>query len=72
MIEIQVTKEMWEEWVRNPVTNQFFKEVSAHKQETQRQILEYNLEHEGYKKMQGMYKAYNNVLDTRFEDLADD
>lgn len=67
MIEIQVTREMWDEWLRNPVTKMFFQGVVEHRNETQRQILEYSLDQDKYKKMQGMYQAYTNVLDTHFE-----
>lgn len=68
MIEIQVTREMWDEWLRSPVTKMFFQGVADHQREAQRQILEYNLNQENYKKLQGMYTAYKNVLETHFEE----
>lgn len=72
MIEIQVTREMWEEWTKNPVTKAVMLSVRENVNEVSAHILNNQLPQEKYAKYQGMYIAYANVLNTTFEDTAND
>lgn len=72
MIEIQVSKEMWAEWVRNPVTNAFFKDVRDLREQIKEEIAR-GYHKDNFERAIGKAQAFQDILNTTFvEDSPND
>lgn len=71
MIEMQVTKEMWEEWKRNPVTNAFMREVAFRRENVKEQMAQNRFE-TNWQQAVGAAMALADVLNIEFQGETDD
>lgn len=66
MVEIQITREMWDEWRTNPVTNLFFKDIVEKKQFLIEYLTKSVLQGSEYPKTVGMIQALGTILDVSY------
>lgn len=71
MIEMQVTREMWEEWKRNPVTNAFMREVTFRRENIKEQMAQNRFE-TNWQQAVGAAIALADVLNIEFQGEEND
>ena len=71
MVEMQVTREMWEEWKRNPVTNAFMREVNFRRENVKEQMAQNRYEN-NWQQAVGATIALADVLNIEFQGEDDD
>lgn len=71
MLEMQVTREMWEEWKRNPVTNAFMREIVFRRENIKEQMAQ-NRYSDNWAQAVGAAMALSDVLNIEFQGETDD
>lgn len=66
MVEIQITKEMWEEWKRNPVTNLYFQQLADLRARLAEYIVSGVREQTEYAKVVGSFQALSDALNVTY------
>lgn len=70
MQEIQVNKEMWTEWVRNPVTNLVFKTIRERREQI-KENLAVGYYGDNYQEAVGVCRGLKDILDVSYDDMGE-